>query len=198
MGRKPTYAIRSNRQLSVLASGPRQEIVDVLEKTGEASVAELAAVLGRPADALYFHLRHLRRAGLVLDAGYRRRGGRKEKLFRIVAPELQLKYDPSNKHNRKRVTAIVESMFRLATRDFKRAFRFPGVIVSGNRRQLWALRKTGRLSKAEVINVNRAIKDLVGRVSNRGRSGRLYAITVLLTPLDRQEGRKSAFGLKDR
>ena len=68
---KDNYIIRDKRQMRALAAATRQEIVDVLPRMGTVSVAELAAALGRPADALYFHLRILKRAGLVRSAGTR-------------------------------------------------------------------------------------------------------------------------------
>lgn len=178
------YLIRSEKQLAALAAASRQEIVDVLEQMGTVSVAELAATLGRPADALYFHLRVLTRAGLVRNAGYRARRSGKEALYRTVAPELQLKYEPHNSGNRKGVSAIVASMLRLANRDFGRSFQSGNVVVSGAQRELWSLRKVGRLSLAQLAKLNQRIKGLVEDVrAPRGR-GRLYAVTLVLTPLD--------------
>jgi hypothetical protein len=58
----PPHLVRSGKQLAALAAAARQEIVDVLEQMDTVSVAALAAALGRPADALYFHLRALTRA----------------------------------------------------------------------------------------------------------------------------------------
>jgi DNA-binding transcriptional ArsR family regulator len=183
------YVIRSQKQLGALVSAARQEIVDVLAEMGTVSVADLAATLGRPADALYFHLRALIKAGLVRPAGYRSRGGRKEALFCTVAPDLWLHYEPRSERNRQAVTAIVGSMLRLGIRDFRRAFQ-SDVIVSGAQRELWALRKTGRLSLAQIAGVNRSIESLKGTLSKPNRGGRLYGITVLLTPLDHRQ-RKS-------
>jgi DNA-binding transcriptional ArsR family regulator len=183
------YVIRSQKQLGALVSAARQEIVDVLAEMGTVSVAELAATLGRAADALYFHLRALIKAGLVRPAGYRSRGGRKEALFATVAPDLWLHYEPRSERNRQAVTAIVGSMLRLGIRDFRRAFQ-SDVMVSGAQRELWALRKTGRLSLAQIAGVNRSIESLKGTLSKPNRGGRLYGITVLLTPLDHRQ-RKS-------
>jgi DNA-binding transcriptional ArsR family regulator len=190
---KQRHVIRAEKQLVALASAARQEIVDVLAEMGTVSVAEIAATLGRPADALYFHLRALKRAGLVEQVGDRSRGGRKEALFRTVARELWLHYEPSSKANRQRVTAIVSSMLRLGIRDFGRAFQEPGVIVSGTQRELWAVRKTGRLSLAQIAGVNQSIERLKQAVSKPHGRGRLYGITVLLTPLDhrRRERKRS-------
>jgi DNA-binding transcriptional ArsR family regulator len=178
------HVIRTRKQLRALTSAARQEIVDVLAEMGTASVAEIAATLGRPADALYFHLRALQNAGLVKQAGDRERGRRREALFRTVAPELFLHYEPASRENRRAVTAIVSSMLRLGIRDFRRAFEGGDVIVAGPHRELWALRRTARLSLQQVAEVNRSIVRLRKSASGPQRKGRLYGITILLTPLD--------------
>ena len=190
--RAKRHVIRSQKQLAVLTSAPRQEIVDILADAGTLSVAELAAVLERPADALYFHLRALLRAGLVRHTGFRYRGRRKEALFRTIAPDLWLQYQPRREPNRRAVTAIVSSMLRLGIRDFRRSFQRGDVIVSGCRRELWALRKAGRLSLPDLAVVNRLIERLRSVTSKPKGRGRLYAVTVLLTPLDhrRRESRQ--------
>jgi len=184
VAKSPPYLIRGETQLRALTAAARQEIVDVLEQMGTISVAELAVALGRPADSLYFHLRALVRAGLVRHAGHRERSGRREALYRTVKPELQLGYQPRNATNRREVSAIVASMLRLANRDFRRSFQGGRVVVSGAHRELWAWRKVGRLSHATLAQLNHRIQELAQDVSaSRGR-GRLYGVTVILTPLD--------------
>jgi DNA-binding transcriptional ArsR family regulator len=189
MKKRTNYVIRRREQLEALRSARRQEIVDVLVEMGKVSIAELAAAMGRPADTFYFHLRALTKAGLVRRAGERRRGGRAEALFQAVATELRLRYEPRDAANRRAVPAIVQSMLRLGARDFRRAFESPKVVLSGAHRELWALRKTGRLSPAKVAAVNRSIHRLVRAVSAPRGRGRLYAITILLTPVN--GGRRS-------
>jgi len=184
VARIPARLIRSKKQLAALVAAARQEIVDVLEQMGTVSVSQLAAELGRPADALYFHLRVLTRVGLVQNAGYRTRPGRKEALYRTVAPELRLQYEPRIAANRRAVSAIVASMLRLAIRDFRRSLQRGNVLVSGTHRELWSLRKVGRLSRPQLARLNQRIKGLVQEVSAPRRRGRLYAVTVILTPLD--------------
>ena len=180
------HVVRTEKQLKALVSSARQEIVDVLAEMGTVSVAEIAAALGRPADALDFHLRALQRSGLVRQEGFRLRGGRQEALYRTVAPELFLHYQPASAMNRRAVTAIVGSMLRLGVRDFRRGFAQTGVNVSGPKRDLWALRGTGRLTPSQVARVNRIIQNLKNTVSGPRTKGRLYGITVLLVPLDRR------------
>ena len=137
------YFVRAKKQFAALASSARQEIVDVLSQMGTVSASELASVLGRPADAVYYHLRVLKRVDLVLHAGYRNQGRRREELFRTVSPDVRLQYETGSGGNVREVTAIVGSMLRLGIRDFRRAFQSGNSRVSGSRRELWALRTTG-------------------------------------------------------
>ena len=185
------YIIRARRQLKALASSARQEIVDILSRMGTASVAELAATLGRPPDSLYYHLRALHRAGLVLHAGHRKRGRRRERLFRTVARELQIQYLQGSQGNGREVGAIVSSMLRLGIRDFRQSYRAGNAALSGPGRELWALRKTGWLGHEEILRVNEFIELLLRTVSKPKGKGRLYALTVLLTPLARRNPRLS-------
>ena len=178
------YVIRSPKQLAALSSAARQELIDALATIGTVSVAEIASTLGRPADALYFHLRALKKAGLVQQVGYRTRSGRKEALYKTIAPELRLPYEPRTESHRRAVTSIVSSMLRLGIRDFGSAFQEAGVNLSGPSRELWALRRTARLSLEEVASLNRSIKGLMNSVAKPSGKGRLYGITILLTPLD--------------
>ncbi len=176
--------------MRALAASTRQEIVDVLPRLGKVSVAELAVALERPADSLYYHLRILEKVGLVRSAGYRPAKGRREALFRAVAPGLSLFYKLGKHGNGREVNAIIASMLRLGLRDFRRGFSLAEARVSGPDRELWALRRTGWLSRAQIVEVNRHIQEL-NRVGGRAESrARLYAVTVLLTPLKRKSRRR--------
>ena len=178
------HLIRGSKQLACLAAAARQEVFDVLEQMGAVSAADLAAVLGRPADGLYFHLRALERAGLVRSVARRTRSGRPEAVYRTVKPRVQLEYEPHDAANRRGVSAVVASMLRLANRDFRRSLERGEVVVSGPERELWAWRKVGRLSRAELARLNRRMQDMANAVSAPRGEGRLYAVTVILTPLD--------------
>jgi DNA-binding transcriptional ArsR family regulator len=189
------YSISRPNQIRVLASPVRQEILDVLARMPRASVAALAAALGRPADALYYHLRALERVGLVVRRGERRRRGRSEALYETVTPELSLVYDPGSAANVDGVGRVVASMLRLGVRDFRRAFSSGGVAVSGPRRELWAGRATGWLDGADIGRINRLLKLLFGILgkSRAGRGRRLFAVTYVLVPLDGRLRRRKEF-----
>jgi len=173
-------------QLAALVSPARQELLDALSRLGTVSIAEIATVLGRPADGLYYHLRALHRVGLVEAAGERTRGGRRESTWRAAAPQFGIRY-PDDPARRKPIRAIVGAMLRLGGRDFSRAVARNDVRVAGDDRELWALRTTGWLGPAELRDVNRRILALSAVGARKAPRGRLYAITILLTPIARRE-----------
>jgi DNA-binding transcriptional ArsR family regulator len=185
-----TYVIRNPKQMAALRAPTRQEIVDVLDPMGEASIAELAAALGRPADALYYHIRILRKVGLVLP-GRERTPRHDGQTFRTPAPLIKLAYEPGMNGNRKSVTPIVDAMLRLTMRNFARAFRHADTIVEGDHRELWAIRTTGWLTKDQLGKVNSYIAALMHTtVKSSQAKGRLFGLTMVLTPLDRHTGKK--------
>jgi hypothetical protein len=85
---------------------------------------------------------------------------------------------------------IIASMLRLGSRDFSNSFKTADASVSGPNRELWALRKTGWLSQAQIAEVNRYIEKLMHVMAVPGRNGRLYAVTIVLTPLSRRSHRQ--------
>jgi DNA-binding transcriptional ArsR family regulator len=182
-------AISKPAHLKALASPVRQELLDLLVRAGPSTAAELGRLVQRPADGLYYHLRELRRVGLVSSAGTRENQGRREELFRAVHQEPTLRHDPSPGGNSPAVIAIVSSMLRLGIRDFKKGAASPNVRAHGPQRELWAARTTGWLSPAQLAETNERIRALNKVAGKRSSKGKLYAITILLTPLGHR-GRK--------
>jgi predicted transcriptional regulator len=180
----PVYTVYSKKELAALASSARQEIIDVLSQMGTVSVAELAATLGRAADTLYYHLRILQKAGLVVGCGARVIQGRSEALYR--SKNLNIDYEIARQKNTRSLTAVASSMLRLGIRDFEEALQNDEIVVTGNHRELWSARKTGLLTKKQLSEINGSIKKLLGSVSSRSDRGQLYGITILLTPLNRE------------
>jgi hypothetical protein len=146
-------------------------------------------LLGRPADGLYYHVRLLMRVGLVRSAGARTRDGHRESLFRATARQFAVRYTPTSTPNVRAMNDIVTSMLRLGVRDFRRALASGTTRCEGPVRDLWAMRTTGWLVRPRVGQINRMIGALVKTASRHDPKGRLYAVTVLLTPLDHRANR---------
>jgi len=180
--------VKDRTQLSALASGTRQEIVDVLPRLGTASVAEIARALDRPPDALYYHLRALEKVGLIESAGSRRTERRQEALYRAIAPQIEVRLEPRSASRDRAATAIVSSAMRMGIRDYKRALTERNVVTTGASREVWALRTTGWLTDSQLREVVELIKRLVNDVSRPKDEGRLFGLTLAFAPVH-QRGR---------
>jgi hypothetical protein len=182
--------ISEPKQLAVLRSPVRQEMLDVFARWGRpVSLTQVAAMLGRPADGLYYHARLLERSGLLRTTGPRKSSGRAEALYEAVAPQYKLRYPKGASAASRAVVSIVTSMLRLGTRDFRRALASGTAKLDGPDRDLWALRQTGWLRPGHLRRVNRLIQSLADETARTEGRGRLYAVTVLLAPLDHRSNR---------
>lgn len=180
--------VKDQTQFAALASGTRQEIVDVLPRLGTASVADIARALDRPPDTLYYHLRALAKVGLIESAGSRRTERRQEALYRAVAPQIQLRLEPRTPSRNRAATAIVSSAMRMGIRDYKRALAQADVVTTGADREVWALRTTGWLTSSQLRKVVSLIRRLVNDVSQPKDEGRLFGLTLAFAPVH-QRGR---------
>lgn len=175
------YIVRRPAQVAALASPVRQEIVDAMCAIGPCSVAELAALLGRPADALYYHVRALLRVGLLIDRGTRPAGRRAEAVYDVPARRMRLRYEPAN---RRAIARAVASMLRVAERDFRAALRSSDARLSGDLRDVWAGRVRGWLTDEQVEEANRLLTRLLELVRGceRPQGARLHAFAFVLAP----------------
>lgn len=183
MSRSKPLLIRSRTQLEALSSSLRQELCDVLAESGAASVAELASILGRAPDALYYHLRILEKAGLVTSARRRLPGRKTELVYRPIARDVAIDLEAARRDGSKALCALVGSMLRLGARDYRRAFGHHETVLAGPRRELMVRRKTAWLKPAQVRAMINSIEQLDRDMSRAPKAGRLYAITILFTPL---------------
>src|SRR5262245_58220133 len=127
MMNRPTrdYSIRSRQAIRALTAATRQEIVDALAGAGALTVARLAALLGRRPDALYFHIRVLLRAGLLVErlpgaaanGAATRKNGRTAAVYDLPARPVRLDYESAPRPDLARVVRLA---LRLAQREFER------------------------------------------------------------------------------
>lgn len=185
MKRKP-YFVEKTAQLNALAAPARQEICDCLSAAGPSTVGELAELIGRPADAMYFHINRLVKAGLLVEVEQEKVGRHVISRYDVVGRPLILKY---RKSNEKPVTKVIGAATRAAFRDFEHAYpQLADQQVEG-RRDLWAGRSKGWLNKKDIAEVNRLLGELHdvlmrGKPDSEESSDRkLCAFTFLLSPV---------------
>ena len=191
--RLDSRAISDREHIRVLASPVRHELVDTLSALGgTASVAALAEQLGRPADGLYYHLRVLCKAGLVQELEGPEGTERRYRLAGTGRAPLRLAYRAGRGGNTSALSSYARGLLKVAERDFKQALDMPGVVVSGGRRQLWAARNKGWVSRAELEEVNRLLERLCDLTSRPRASRRdsLVSLAFVLSPLARRSKRR--------
>lgn len=185
-------AVERANEIELLASPTRIELIDTLEALGgEATVAELAEQLGRPADGLYYHLRQLAAGGLIDEEATA--DGRRYRTRTRRGERLRLRYHPGVNANAKAVGRVAGSVLRVAGRDFSRAIADSEVIVEGPLRELWAARGKGWVGRSELAEINRLLLRLMAlmqrpRTSSRDR---LIALSWILAPVDAKPARRT-------
>ena len=191
--KKPLHgAVERAKEIELLASPTRIELIDTLEALGgEATVAELAEQLGRPADGLYYHLRQLAAGGLIDEEATA--DGRRYRTRTRRGERLRLRYHPGVNANAKAVGRVAASVLRVAGRDFSRAIAESDTIVEGPLRELWAARGKGWVGRSELAEINRLLLRLLAlmqrpRTSSRDR---LIALSWILAPVDAKPARRT-------
>lgn len=188
-------AITDPKRIRVLASPVRHELVDTLSALGgKASVAELAEQLGRHADGLYYHLRLLRKAGLVEELEGPDGSERFYRLAGTGRAPLRLAYRAGRGGNTSALSSYAHGLLQVAERDFGQALEMPGIQMSGKRRQLWAARNKGWVSPEELQEVNRLLEklcEITSRPRARGRDS-LLSLAFVLSPLVKRSKRRGS------
>ena len=174
--------IRDPRTIRALASPVRLAILDSLDALGPCSAAEVAAVVGLKADAVYYHLRTLQKLALVSSKSDGRAA-----TFDVVSRPLALTYSRKGA-TESAVTKVAGAMLRAALRLFSRAFSTTAVL-NGSRREVWAAQRFARLTPRQLERLNRLLNDvleLLAEARNDG-DGKLYAVTFVLAPATSRE-----------
>jgi len=187
--RRAIVMIDDEAQLEALASTVRLDLVDTLQALGEASVPELAARLGRPADGLYYHLRALTEVGIVRVVGEQKRGRSAETVYSVEDPDgrLAIRHNSKTPRARAAVQKIVRSMLSAAEREYRQCSDTPDCVVEGPERELWPSRAVGWLSKEDLVRVNSLLVELNSLMSGQrsGPTQKLYALQFSLAPIAR-------------
>lgn len=162
-----------------LASATRQEIVDVLSSAGPCTVAQLADLLGRRPDALYFHLRTLERVGLVRQSAESQAGA--GVTYELPGPAVRLDYDATPRPD---LARVVRHALKLSLREFERECLAKRPIGEGASRILWGGRVMGWVNDQELAQVNALIEELhsVLRKGRPGANRRAISLGFLLAP----------------
>jgi len=191
---KRRYVIRDIAAVRLLASPLRQAILDFIVASGPTTVAELSARFARPADRLYYHVRLLLRAGLLVPMRTTGDVGRSGAQFDVPGRPMVLEYAAGSAH-RRALTRVADALLRTARRDFAREAHQAANRVDGARRELWAGRTEALLEPEEIEALNThltGIINLMGRTHGRPSSrAREFQFSWVLSPAARSSAGRS-------
>ena len=186
------FEIKSPKQLQAISSPLRQDLMDLIEAIGPAPVTTLAKYMEMPTDGLYYHLRMLKQAGLVIETTERGAVGRPQGQFDVAGRPVRIRYTGADTRTRKAIKRLIGNVMRNAYQGFRRAFT-SDAIVEGPAREVWAGRKTGRLTDAEIEEMNNLIARMMELMDTSRRThepgGRLFSFTFAFVPQKRRGSR---------
>jgi DNA-binding transcriptional ArsR family regulator len=187
-----TYRIAQPREKRLLASAVRQNLLDTLVASREASAKELAAQMGMRVSALYYHLELLERAGLVVRRGTKHGGARHVANFAPRATRIALDYGLGSESGRAASVRLGRTLLRAAARDFAMGVHVPRARSEGARRNLWVSRAKAWLTEREIGVIHRRLVEIEELLLNarRGPGKALYAASWVLAPLGAADERR--------
>lgn len=168
--------------LDAVASPARLEILFALGD-GPMTTQELARRLGRSRQSLYYHLAVLERAGLV--AVEPPAEGERDRRFRATAERVAASARHESARDRKAGAKAIQAILRQTAREATAALEDPATRFDGALREMIGIRGKARFTEAQLRRANELIDQLLALLAEaRGESsaGRLYALTVVLTP----------------
>jgi DNA-binding transcriptional ArsR family regulator len=150
----------------------RLRIFETARRLGEASVTELAHAVGLNRTALYFHLRHLERAGLLVSrAGEATPGrrGKRPRYYRATAVDITFPIDGDAKRDLQRTSEFLRPWLnesRAVATDMKTA----GGLSA--KRVLLQWENLTEEEVARIKNICGEVEDIFRRARNRANSTR--------------------------
>jgi len=194
MPRPALHQITNPRSWAVVIAPVRLEVVEAMRMIAPCSIADIAAALDRPADALYRHIDKLRRAGIVVDAGSRRTGRRTEQVFDLAADDFRPAFkEIAPRAANKAYNDTIQSILKIASRSARDSAAANQLVGLGDERNLIGKIEHAWLSHEEFLAVRAmmmGIKEFMDSRKGR-REGRLYLAALVALPVTRKRGART-------
>src|SRR5262249_30633231 len=147
-------------QIAALASPVRLEIIERFQTEGPASIRDIAERMDRSADSLYYHVRHLLGAGILVQEGSRRRGRKDEAVYALAARRIQGESRPKSEAAREELLRSVGAVLRLAERNFRSAIGSGSAVTAGSKRNTFLRRQKAWLTDVDLEELRRRIEGI--------------------------------------
>lgn len=191
MSRPAVQLVRSPAAWEVMSSPVRTEIVEALRLIAPCSVAELAAVIDRPADTLYRHIELLQEAGFITEAGYRKGERNVEQLIDVAADDFAIDFrDSSGEAENRAVVRMAGSFLKATARAVRDSAEARQLEFGSSTRNLAISYELSWLTPerfAEVRGLISRLKQIMDE-GKKQRQGRLYMTLAIASPVTRKRG----------
>jgi DNA-binding transcriptional ArsR family regulator len=175
--------IRSVQQLRALASPMRHRIVAAFEALGRCTVRELADHLDVPAESLYYHLRVLTRAGLVVEAGTKPTERRLAQLYELISRDLEVRIEGASREFREAYGRMGSALLRWADRAHRAALHDARASQCGEGRQRTMVQFHPRLGPDAIVELNRRLDAIEAfLLESEDPEGIPYVVTMVVSP----------------
>jgi predicted transcriptional regulator len=176
----------------VLLAPARLEIVQALRCIGPCAVAELAAMVDRPADLLYRQLVLLEKAEFVTQAGTRKRGRHSERLYDVTADDFALGFrDLTDETSSRTLTQTVRTFCHAGAKEVEASIK-AGAIKLGDGQNMVVNYELSWLTPEQFQDARALlyqVKQLLDAARPK-RQGRPFVFVSVATPLTRRTKRK--------
>lgn len=169
-------------QLAAMASPTRMAILQRLDAEGPASIRELAERLGRPATALYHHLAHLQKHGLVRITEHRDTGRRPEAVYAAASARLSSRDAVRTPAGRRSLVRVATRVVAATLRAFATAASHAAARFEGPQRNCAVRHLSFRADHERLARINALIEALETTALDTGPQGDTVLLTVLMAP----------------
>ncbi|HDS1675450.1 TPA: helix-turn-helix transcriptional regulator [Stenotrophomonas maltophilia] len=169
-------------QLAAMASPARMAILQRLDAEGPASIRELAERLGRPATALYHHLAHLQKHGLVRITEHRDTGRRPEAVYAAASSQLSSRDAVRTPSGRRSLVRVATRVVAATLRAFASAATQAAARFEGPQRNCAVRHLSFRADDEQLARINALIEALEATALDAGTQGDPLLLTVLMAP----------------
>jgi DNA-binding Lrp family transcriptional regulator len=177
-------SLTTRDEVEAVASPVRMEIIRHLQSHGRCTVGELASLMRRSADSLYYHVRKLLEAQVLERVGSRPAGRREEAVLALSAGGVTLAVEEAAGAGAEAVVRTTKDILREAEVNLRAAVERDEASAASD-----GLPFVGRLrsklpedARAEVRAHLEAITEIFVR-HKEDAVGSLHELTVLLIPL---------------
>ncbi|MBI1212494.1 MAG: helix-turn-helix domain-containing protein [Alphaproteobacteria bacterium] len=175
--------IRGRAQMRAFASPLRAAILEALTRRAPLSMAEIAAAVGRPRPTLYHHLTIMLRAGLVLDAGARGKGRKREQLYKAAASIVRTDPNATSKQEREDLASLTETHTRYVLRRHVRAMKAGTAVREGPNRNATVRHLMLDLKPKDLRALNKDIEALAEKWAAKPKAGaHVISLLILMGP----------------